>query len=190
MPVQMQIDELPASKVLAQMKNNPLPMPPGGGVDYFLKVEGLPGESVDDKRPDDIRLEAFQFQERQTGQTVVGDGLGAGRVEMGCFTFQARIDRAAPRLFLACATGQRFNKMVELVVRKAGSLQQEYLRYTFTDVVFSRVNVVADKSSDLPLVSFDMFFAQVEVVYKPQKNVGTLGNGVKAMFNVKTMTNE
>src|SRR5437868_3251925 len=130
----------------AQGSNRPLPSPPKGS-DYFLLIEDIPGESKDSKRKDNIRLEGFRFREQQPGQTDVGEGLAAGRAQAGCFTFQCRLDRATPKLFLACAQGDHIEKMVELVARKAGGQQEEYLRYTFHNVVFSRVAVSADGSA-------------------------------------------
>jgi type VI secretion system secreted protein Hcp len=86
--------------------NPPVPAPaPRKGSDYFLLIEGIPGESKDAKRKDNIRLEGFCFREVQPAQTDVGEGRGASRVQAGCFTFQCRLDRATPKLFLACAQG-------------------------------------------------------------------------------------
>ena len=46
------------------------------------------------------------------------------------------MSKASPKLFLACATGQHF-KEAKLVGRKAGKAQQEFLTWTFSDVLVS-----------------------------------------------------
>ena len=52
-----------------------------------------------------------------------------------------RISKASPALFVACASGQHI-KEAKLVGRKAGKGQQEYLTWTFSDLL---VELVSDE---------------------------------------------
>ena len=47
-----------------------------------------------------------------------------------------RVDAASPQLMLACASGQHI-KCAKLFVRKQGSGQEDYLTYTFADLLVS-----------------------------------------------------
>src|SRR5262245_66045949 len=104
--------------------------------DYFLKLEGVEGESTDDKHKGEIDREQFSFGERQQGTGGHGGGGGAGKVQMNDFRFVSRTCKASPKLFLACATGEHLKKAV-LTCRKAGKDQQEYLIVTMEDVLVS-----------------------------------------------------
>ena len=48
-------------------------------VDYFLKIDGIEGESRDDKHKDEIEIESFSWGETQTGSFAVGGGGGAAK---------------------------------------------------------------------------------------------------------------
>ena len=64
--------------------------------DYFLKVDGAPGESMDDKHKDEIECISFGFGCSQTGSAAYGKGLGAGKVSMQDFSFVMKANKAGP----------------------------------------------------------------------------------------------
>ena len=43
-------------------------------VDYFLKIDGIDGESSDDKHKNEIQVESWSFGETQTGTGAYGGG--------------------------------------------------------------------------------------------------------------------
>ena len=74
-------------------------------VDYFLKIEGISGESVDLKHKGEIELESFSWGETQLAPASgAGSGAGAGKVQMQDLHFVSRINKASPRLMLASAS--------------------------------------------------------------------------------------
>src|SRR2546421_7469227 len=95
-------------------------------VDYFLKIEGIQGESPDAKHKDEIQVLSFSFGASQHGTMAFGGGGGAGKVQMQDFHYMMNVNKASPKLFLACATGDHIASAA-LVCRKAGKEQQEYL---------------------------------------------------------------
>jgi type VI secretion system secreted protein Hcp len=74
-------------------------------VDYFLKIDGIDGESQDAKHKNEIDLESFSWGATQGGTMAFGGGGGAGKVQMQDFHFVMRVNKASPKLFLACANG-------------------------------------------------------------------------------------
>jgi len=48
-------------------------------VDYFLKIDGIDGESQDSKHKGDIELESFSWGATQAGTSSYGGGMGAGK---------------------------------------------------------------------------------------------------------------
>src|SRR5258708_6196229 len=105
-------------------------------VDYFLKLEGVQGESADHKHKGEIDLLSWSFGASNASTFHFGGGGGAGKVQMQDMHFQMNVNKASPKLFLACATGEHIKKAT-LVCRKAGKDQQEYLTVNFTDVMVS-----------------------------------------------------
>src|SRR5215475_5550792 len=72
---------------------------PMAAVDYFLKIEGIEGESTDKTHKNSIQVESFSFGETQAGSASHGSGGGAGKVQMQDFHFVKKLDRASPSLF-------------------------------------------------------------------------------------------
>jgi type VI secretion system secreted protein Hcp len=153
--------------------------------DAFLKIEGIEGESADAKHKGEIQLESFSWSESQTGTSGMGGGMGGGKVAMQDIHFTKKVDKASPKLMLACADGEHLKKAT-LVCRKAGKDQQEFLKYTMTDVLISSYSLGASTSGDhLPLEQISMNYSKIEFEYKEQKSDGTLGGTVKAGWDVK-----
>jgi type VI secretion system secreted protein Hcp len=105
-------------------------------VDYFLKIDTIPGESQDATHKGEIQLESWSWGETQQGTQAYGAGGGAGKVAMQDFHFVMKTNKASPLLFLACANGQHIPKAT-LTARKAGKEAQEYLKWIFTDLLIS-----------------------------------------------------
>jgi len=154
-------------------------------VDYFLKIDGIDGESMDGKHKGEIELESFSWGESQSGSFAAGGGGGAGKVQMQDFHFVMRVNKASPKLLLACASGEHIKKAV-LTCRKAGKEQQEFLKVTMSDLLVSSYQTGGSNSSNvLPLEQISLNFSKIEQEYKPQGADGSLQAAVKAGWDVK-----
>lgn len=154
-------------------------------VDYFLKIDGIDGESTDSKHKGEIDLESWSWGESQTGSHSAGGGGGAGKVHMQDFHFVMRMNKASPKLMLACATGEHIKKAV-LTMRKAGKDQQEYAKITMSDLLISSYQTGGSSKGDIiPLEQISLNYSKIEFEYKEQKPDGTLGGAVKAGYDVK-----
>jgi type VI secretion system secreted protein Hcp len=154
-------------------------------VDYFLKIDGIPGESADSKFKDSIDILSWSWGESQSGTMASGGGGGAGKVNMQDFHFVMKVNKATPKLVLACASGEHIKKAV-LTCRKAGKDQQEFLKYTFSDVLVSSYQTGGSSSGDeIPMEQVSLNYAKMELEYKAQKLDGSLDGGIKAGWDLK-----
>lgn len=154
-------------------------------VDYFLKLDGVQGESADAKHKGEIDVESWSWGESQSGTMAFGGGGGAGKVSMQDFHFVMRVNKATPKLIIACATGEHIKK-AELTCRKAGKEQQEFLKYTFSDVIVSSYQTGgAASGSVIPNDQIALNYSKMEVEYKEQKPDGTLGGPIKVGYDLK-----
>ena len=150
--------------------------------DYFLKFEGIKGESTDAKHKDEIDIESWSWGETQAGQ---GAGAGAGKVAMQDFHFVMKVNKATPTLMKACATGQHITTAT-LTGRKAGKDQQEYLTVKLTDVLVSSYQTAGiGGGDDLPVDQVSLNFSKIEVEYRPQKPDGSLGTSERFGYDLK-----
>ncbi len=156
-------------------------------VDYFLKIDGIQGESQDKTHKNEIEIESFSWGATQSGTASHGSGMGAGKVQMQDFHFVMRINKSSPKLMLACANGEHI-KSATLICRKAGKEQQEYLKVTFTDLLVSNYQTGGSAGDVVPMDQIALNFSKVEIEYKEQKPDGSLGGAIKAFYDMKTQT--
>ncbi len=156
-----------------------------GLVDYFLKIDGIEGESADSKHKGEIDVINWNWAEHQAGTMQYGGGGGAGKVQMEDFSFSMRTCKASPKLLQACASGEHI-KSATLVARKAGKEQQEYLKIKFTDLLVTSYSTGGTAAGEVvPVDSISLNFAKIEYEYKEQKADGTLGGAVPAGWDLK-----
>lgn len=154
-------------------------------VDYFLKLDGIPGESTDHKHKDEIDVLSWSWGASQSGTMHTGGGGGAGKVNMQDFHFVMKVNKSTPKLILSCASGEHIKKAV-LTCRKAGKEQQEFLKYTFSDVLVSSYQTGGSSSGDeIPMEQVSLNYAKMELEYKSQKLDGTLDGGIKSGWDLK-----
>jgi len=154
-------------------------------IDAFIKIDSIEGESPDSKHGKEIQVLSFHFGADQPASSGVGGGAGVGKVQIHDLTFTHYVDKASPKLFVACATGAHIAKAV-LSARKAGGDQQDYIIITLTDVVVASVQA-AGSVEGLPSETIGLNFTQINFEYKEQNEKGALTGTVAGGFNVKTM---
>jgi type VI secretion system secreted protein Hcp len=85
--------------------------------DAFVNIDGIEGESTDDKHPGWIEIQSFGagHSQRPSETASSAGGASTGRVDFHDFSFEKLLDKATPKLALACADGSHINTIrVEL----------------------------------------------------------------------------
>jgi len=155
-------------------------------VDYFLKLDGVEGESTDEKHAKEIELESWSFGATNAGSFSSGGGGGTGKVQMNDFHIVKKTDKASAKLFTACCVGEHL-KTATLVCRKAGKEQQEFLTIILTSVLVSSYQTGGSAGSDvIPMDQVSFNFGKIEYKYKEQKADGSLGGEVVGGWDVTT----
>jgi type VI secretion system secreted protein Hcp len=155
-------------------------------VDYFLKVDGVDGESTDDKHKGEIQLDSWSFGGTNAGSFSSGGGGGTGKVALGDFHFVKKVDKSSAKLFTSCCTGEHLKKAT-LVCRKAGKDQQEFLTIILSPVLVSSFQTGGSAGSDvIPMDQVSLNYGKIEFKYKEQKPDGSLGGEVIGGWDVTT----
>ena len=152
---------------------------------WFLKLDGIPGESTDAAHKDEIDVESWSWGVSHIGSAPSGGGGGAGKASFQDFHFVSRISKASPALLLACATGSHLKEANLSGVRDVGKAKgPDFLKYKLSDVMVSSVQH-GDSAAGVPSEQFALNFAKVEVSYFPQLGSGKIGPPVTAGFDLK-----
>ena len=155
--------------------------------DYFLKLDGIKGESTDAKHKGEIEIESFSWGETNAGSfsSAPGAGGGTGKVSFQDLHCTKLTDIASANLMYHCASGKHIPKAL-LTVRKAGEQQQEYYKVEQSDVLVSSYQSGAHGGGDLlPTDQFSLNFAKIQFEYYPQDAKGKLGSPEKAGWDLK-----
>jgi type VI secretion system secreted protein Hcp len=152
-------------------------------VDMFLKITGtksgkIKGESQDSKHVGEIHCESYTMEVAQPISKHSG-GMASGKREHGLFVVTFQTQTASPILFAACCNGEHLSEVV-LVCRKAGSQQQEYLKWTLKTVLIAKFEGSCNDDAIIPHDRISFAYRTIEVEYKEQKADGTLGGGIVA----------
>lgn len=151
--------------------------------DIFLKLDGIEGESTDDKHKGEIDVLSWSFGAVQA-PSHTGFGGSAGKISIHEIQFTMKMSKASPKIFLVCATGDHIKKAV-LTLRKAGKEQQEFFVAHMDDCLITSYQTGASQGNEIPTESISMSFHKLALEYKEQKADGSLGGAVKAGFDAR-----
>jgi type VI secretion system secreted protein Hcp len=167
--------------------------------DIYLKIDGIPGDSQDEKHKDEIEVLHVERGARRSCSMAHGAGGGEGKVMVEDIKVTMRPSKASPKLWNACLKGEHVKKAV-LTERKAGGKQEEFDTTTLTDFTVSAFHSSRGsgsspgpdgKATDTPATnSVDVVhlnFAMIESEYRPQKADGSLGPPVRCGYDLKQM---
>ena len=141
-------------------------------VDMFLKLTDIKGESHDAKHKDEIDILAWSWG-LSNSTSGVGSGHGAGKVNCQDLSFTKYVDNASSKLLLACCVGTHITE-ANLVVRKAGGEQHEYIKIKLTDILVSSVSTGGSGGEEKLTENISLAFAKVEFTYSPQDAKGAV----------------
>jgi type VI secretion system secreted protein Hcp len=147
-------------------------------VDVFLKIGDIKGESLDSKHKDEIEIESFSFGQAADASE---SGQRSGKVDLQDFQFVMTINKATAALMTHCATGEHITGGdaktgdAMLTVRSVGQTPDDFLKILFFDVMVSSYQNAAMQTDVRPMDQFSLWFAKIELEYRPQDAKGTLG---------------
>jgi type VI secretion system secreted protein Hcp len=149
--------------------------------DMFLKVDGIDGESSDDKHPGEIEVLSYSWgvKQQRSGSASSAGSLSTGRADFSDFSIVKAIDKASPTLALACADGTHL-KSVKLELCRAGGDKQPYMEYKFSDVIITSFRPGGNNNGDtetLPLEEVSFAYGKAEWKYTQTKVQGGKGSG-------------
>jgi type VI secretion system secreted protein Hcp len=151
--------------------------------DFFLKIDGVDGESTDDKHKGEIQIGSFSIGVSNVGSGGSNTGSGSGKAAVQDMHFTKEVDKASPNLFIHCCSGKHFPNAT-VTVRKAGEKPHEYLIYKLSEVFISSINTTGHDGGGIAQESLSLNFSKVEMVYTPQNADGSAGAKITKSYDV------
>jgi len=138
--------------------------------DAFLQIDGIPGESTDDKHSEWIELLKFNYSADQpsSGSVSSGGGRSAERVDLDDLHVTKAIDKATPKLLLNCCNGRHIAK-ITLEVCRSGEDKQLYYKIVMEDVIVTSIQAAGmakgQGSAPLPIEEVSFGFGKITWTY-------------------------
>ena len=147
--------------------------------DYFLKIDGIKGESVDAGHRDEIEINSWSWG-ASNPVLAGGGGGGTGKVSMQDFHFVCSHDKSSPLLMLSCAQGTHIPKVVLTVRRTTPTgAPEEYLTITLEEVLVSSFSSSAPPPNGgaqaPPTQSISLNFTKITFAHTSNGTVTTAG---------------
>jgi type VI secretion system secreted protein Hcp len=151
--------------------------------DMFMKLDGVKGESADDKHKGEIDVLTWTWGSSQPGAAQVGGGTGRGKAVVQDLVFTKVNDCATPVLLGMHLSGAPIKTAV-LTMRKAGKTPLEYTKITMTNCIVTSVNHGGTPEGEGHTETVTLMFSTVKYEYTPQNPDGSGGAVVTTAFDI------
>jgi type VI secretion system secreted protein Hcp len=149
--------------------------------DTFIKIDGIPGESSDDKHREWIEVISFDHKMEQPASSTASSvgGATAERVNHGTFNFVHQLDKASPKLAEACCTGKHIKDITIELCRSGGGNKVRYLEIKLEQVLISKIESAGASigESGFPNEKIALSYGKIKWTYTQQKREDGSGGG-------------
>lgn len=151
-------------------------------VDFFLKLDSIQGESVDEKHKDQIQLMSWSLGGSQVSSVAGTGGSGAGKADLSDLSVMKYMDKATPKLFKALIAGTHITSGTLSAV-KSGADGKPFLKITFDELFITSLQHSA--SSEIPTESVSFSYNKIKWDYSTQDEKGILTSVGAVTYELK-----
>lgn len=156
------------------------------GMEIFLKISGVDGESKAHGHEDEIDVHSFSLGASNPSSVGTGAGSGAGKVDISSLSIQKEVDLASAKLFQKCCDGTHFDEATLCVREAGGESPLEYYVVKMKQVFIDSVNWGGAAAGPKPGESLTISFAEIQIDYTAQTETGAAGKTGQGSWNLKT----
>jgi type VI secretion system secreted protein Hcp len=157
-------------------------------IDVYLQIDGIKGESADDKHPGWIECTAVHWGVLQPRSATASTGGGhtAERAELSDIVFGKLSDLASPILLQTCASGKTIPKAKFEFMRADGQgMRIKYFEIELENVLIGEVRPGIDPGEILSEF-VGLKFSRVKWKYSQQKVSGGAGGNTAGAWDLAT----
>jgi type VI secretion system secreted protein Hcp len=139
---------------------------------YYLKIDGVKGESTDKGHKDEIEIQSWSHGVSQptSASASTSGGLATGRCSHSDLSVMKTVDVATPTLAQLCCTGKHIKEVTLVCERADGDKRVPYYTIKLTDVIISSAQVSG--GGEVPMESISFNYAKINWEYAKQNVAG------------------
>jgi type VI secretion system secreted protein Hcp len=151
-------------------------------VDYFLKLDGIEGESADSNHKNEIQLMSWSWGASQVSSVAGTGGSGAGKADLSDFSLMTYFDKATPKFFKSIGAGTHIASGTLSAV-KSGAQGKPYLKVDFAEIFVTSLQISG--SSEVPTAAISFTYNEIKIDYSVQDEKGNLKSTGPITYNTK-----
>jgi type VI secretion system secreted protein Hcp len=151
-------------------------------VDFFLKLAGIDGESLDDKHKNEITVMSFSWGASQTTSVSGSGGSGAGKATLADLSIMKNYDAASAPMYKALLLGTHIATGV-LTAVKSGGDGSPFLTISLGEIFITSISISG--SSEIPMESVSMSYNTIKTQYAQQDETGKLNTKAAISYDLK-----
>ena len=155
-------------------------------IDVYLQIDGIKGESTDDKHKDWIEVQGVQWGVTQPKSATASTGGGhtAERCEHEDITLSKLADLSSPILLQVCSSGKTIPRAKIEFMRADGQGERiKYFEIELTNVLVGSVSPHVSEG-DIMQESIGLKFSKVKWTYTQQKVSGGAGGNTSGGWDL------
>jgi type VI secretion system secreted protein Hcp len=154
------------------------------GGSYFLQLDGIPGDSVDERHLAWIDVESYSWG-ASNSSAVSGSGWSSSKASISNLNLSTQFGSASPLLFLRTMNGKHVSTAV-LQGMTGGDTPRKFLELELKDVAV--ISYQSSASEGPPFESLSLAFAIIKYTLFLQSATGGVGETISATWNLRTGT--
>jgi type VI secretion system secreted protein Hcp len=140
--------------------------------EMFLKLDGVNGESLDEKHHDEIEINKWDWSTENHVKWDLNQGGQSTKVDVHAITIDKICDKASVVLYQCCVTGKHIPTARITCRKNDGDQKVEYLVVDLKDIMVSKVNWSGDGGQQSLGETVDLQFAEFKLHYLLQADTG------------------
>jgi len=143
-------------------------------IEYFLKLDGITGESASSKHSGEIEVMSWSWG-ASNPTSIHGTGLSAGKVSISDITISKPVDKASAKLLELCCTGKHIATGTLSCSKSTGDKNPgDYLTIKLNEIHIASFQTGGSSGDSVGSESISMAFLKFEYDYKVQGKDGNL----------------
>ena len=154
---------------------------------YFIKIEGIEGESMDKDHKGWSDLLSFSQAIHKPGSGVTGASRRRGDVILEDIVCVKEIDKSSPKLQEAASKGTVFPKVEIHLTTTIKGVKQTYYAYELKNVLITSYSILGNNET-VPSENISINFEEIKAIYTAYDDKGKKAGNVEYSWKVEKGT--
>jgi type VI secretion system secreted protein Hcp len=158
-------------------------------IDYFLKLDGIQGESLSTKHQNEIEVLSWSWGLQNGADVAHGSGASTGKVRMSELTIQKPVDKSSAKLLGLSWSGKVIKTGVLTCSKSTGDKNPaDFLTISLEQIYVTSFQDGGGSGDPTGTESLSFSFNKMTYDYKVQNPDGSLVSGGTASYETSTRT--